>query len=93
MKYSGMHAYSDMNCPIYQDKGAIQELRAKEGLSFFDIQRKFLETKPRTLDLVLCSNNPPSMRSWCHYSDRNHSFPDQAEPYFSHILSCSILQD
>jgi hypothetical protein len=45
---SGAHASGDRNCPVYRDERAIQELRVMEGLSFQDVRKKFLETKPKT---------------------------------------------
>jgi hypothetical protein len=44
----GAQASDDRNCPMYRDERAIQERRFKEGLSFLDAQREFLETKLKT---------------------------------------------
>jgi hypothetical protein len=45
---SGAHASADRRCPAFLDERAIQELRAKGGLSFLDARKKFLENKPKT---------------------------------------------
>jgi hypothetical protein len=45
---SRAHASGDRKCPIYQDEKCIQELRAKEGLSFLDARKKYMGSKPKT---------------------------------------------
>jgi hypothetical protein len=45
---SGAHASADRRCPVFLDEKAIQELRVKDGLSFLNARKKFLENKPKT---------------------------------------------
>jgi hypothetical protein len=65
--------------------GIVPCIRTREPLrnfgprkAFLDAQRKFLETKPKTGDPVLCIDVSPPTRSWCHYSEVIFSGPSRA---------------
>jgi hypothetical protein len=45
ISYWGAHASGDRDCPLYREEMVIQELRNREGLSFLDVRKTFLETK------------------------------------------------
>jgi hypothetical protein len=40
----GGHASNDETCPVYLSKKFVQELRAKESLSFLEARKRFLES-------------------------------------------------
>jgi hypothetical protein len=93
MNCFGTHASGNRNCPIYRDETAIQELKGKDGLSFLDVWRKFLKTKPKTGTQTCASGLHHTQGVDVITQTRSHSFPDQAEPYYGPILNNSILPD